>query len=294
MEKETIARHIKALSKSDFDAVVTLLFQEFFNLKAINVDGPGDGGSDMRCFVTAKEQRVWAATATQVTVTNKSWKQKAKEDAKKAVRELGATQYYFLTSHGHSSGDLRKLEIEILSEVEVPAVCMGANEIAGLIHDGELIREFADVIDLQLDVPLKNRPDRQEMLLHAIAGLSDEKKNFRDGVYDDALLVTLFEADCPLSRPQLIANASELLGLTVEFQQSLDRRIDALLAKGRFVPPGDQLTLSASDKFDQFYSNTMARIAQNPDSTTWVDDEVEQFMSAYANNICENEVDTPE
>lgn len=257
MQKETIARHIKALGKSDFDSVVTLLFHEFFNLKAINVDGPGDGGSDMRCFVTSKEQRVWASTASQVTVTSKSWKQKAKDDARKAVRELGATQFYFLTSQGHSSGDLRKLEVEILSDAGVPAVCMGANEIAGIIHDAKLIHEFAEVIDLRLDVPLKSRPDRQEMLLHAIAGLSDEKKNFRDGVYDDALLVTLFEADSLLSRSELIANASELLGLTIEFRQALDRRVDSLLAKGRIIRSVDQLALSASDKFDMQASNGM-------------------------------------
>jgi hypothetical protein len=257
MEKDTIARHIKALSKSDFDSVVTLLFHEVFRLKATNVDGPADGGSDMRCYVTSKELKIWASTAIQVTVTGKSWKQKAIDDAKKAVRDLGATKFYFLTSVGHSSSDLRKLENEIQDEIGIPATCLGANELAGLIHDDGLFREFAIAIDLQLDVQITSRPDRQEMLLHAIAGLSDEKRNFRESVYDDALLVTLFEANSHLSRAQLIANATKLLGLTIEFSQSLTQRVDSLLARGRIVPADDKLTLSPSDKFDLQSSSGM-------------------------------------
>ena len=250
MEKDTIARHIKSLGEADFDAVVTLLFRSFFNLKSAIVDGPGDGGSDMRCFVTAREQRVWTSTATQVTITSKSWKKKAKVDAEKAVNVLGAIQYYFLTSLGHPSAELRKLELEILSEIGIPAVCMGANEIAGLIHDGNLLREFADVLNLRMDIPLNSRPDKQEILLHAIAGLSDEKKNFREGVYDDALLVTVFEGNGALSRSQLVKDASTLLGLTVESYQSVDRRMDSLLSKGRLILVGDNIALSARDKLD--------------------------------------------
>jgi hypothetical protein len=38
----------------------------------------------------------------------------------------------------------------------------------------------------------------------------------------------------------------------------------------------------------------MARIAQNPDSTSWVDEDVEQFMSTFLDNLGEIEVDAPE
>jgi hypothetical protein len=47
-------------------------------------------------------------------------------------------------------------------------------------------------------------------------------------------------------------------------------------------------------RFDQFYANTMARIAQNPDSTSWVDEDVEHFMSTFSDNLGEIEVDAPE
>ncbi len=251
MEQATIARHIKSLGKNDFDAVVTLLFQKFFKLAAvINVDGAGDGGSDLRCFVTAKEQKVWASTATQVTITKKSWKQKAKDDAEKSVKDLRATQYYFLTSLAHQSGELRRLETEIFSEVGIPAVCLGANEIAGIVHDEDLVREFAEVIELQLDIPLQNRPDRQEMLLHAFAALSDEKREFREAIYDDALMVTAFEAPSGIARPLLVQTTAELLGLTTVALHLLDKRVDSLLAKRRLKPKEGAIELSENDRFD--------------------------------------------
>lgn len=254
MEQATIAKHIKSLGKRDFDAVVTLVLSQIFKLTAADVDGAGDGGSDMRCFVTKREQKVWASTAIQKTVTDQSWKKKALEDAEKSVRELNASQYYFLTSRGHPSGELRSLEAEIQTECGIGATCLGANEIAGLIHDHELVREFAEAIALPLDVPFRNRPDRQEMLLHAFASLSDQRKELHQGVLDDALLVTVFESEAGLSRMETVEKAADLLGLSEPSIESLDKRVDSLLTRGRLLKingclqlsPTEALSLSAS------------------------------------------------
>jgi hypothetical protein len=250
MEQATIAKHIISLGKLDFDAVVTLVLSQVFKLDAVDVNGAGDAGSDMRCFVTKREQLAWASTAIQKTVTKQSWKKKALEDAGKSVERLGATQFYFLTSRGHQAGDLRSLESEIQTEYGIGATCLGANEIAGLIHDHDLIRDFAEAIQLPLDVPVRGRPDRQEMLLHAFAALSDERKELQLGVFDDSLLVTAFESETQLSRDLLVDQAAELLGLSRESRDSLDRRVDSLLARGRLVKVNGYLELSPRDALD--------------------------------------------
>ena len=226
MEQATIAKHIISLGKRDFDAVVTLVLSQVFKLDAVDVDGAGDAGADMRCFATKREQLAWASTAIQKTVTNHSWRRKALEDAGKSVEQLGATQFFFLTSRGHHAGDLRTLESEIQTEYGIGATCLGANEIAGLIHDHDLIRDFAEAIELPLDVPVQRRPDRQEMLLHAFAALSDERKALQIGVFDDALLVTAFESGTRLSRDLLVEQAADLMGLSRGSRDSLDKRID--------------------------------------------------------------------
>lgn len=250
MEQATIAKHIKSLGKRDFDAVVTLLLSQVFKLTATDVDGAGDAGSDMRCFVTKRNQLAWASTAIQKTVTSQSWKQKALNDAANSVQNLQATQFYFLTSRGHQSGDLRGVESEIQTEYGIGATCLGANEIAGLIHDHGLVREFAEAIELPLDVPVRSRPDRQEMLLHAFASLSDERKELQVGVYDDALLITVFESETKLPRNLLVEQAAELLGLSRGSLDSLDKRVDSLLSRARLVKVNGYIELSPNDALD--------------------------------------------
>lgn len=250
MEQATLAKHIISLGKRDFDAVVTLVLSQVFKLNTVDVDGAGDAGSDLRCFVTKRQQLVWATTAIQKTVRASSWKQKALADAEKSVQKLRASQFFFLTSQGHPSGELRALEAEIQTEYGIGATCLGAQEIAGLIHEHGLIRDFAEAIALPLDVPPRSRPDRQEMLLHAFASLSDERKELRQGVFDDALLITVFESDTKLPRNLLVEQAARLLGLARESQDSLNKRVDSLLARGRLLKRNGCLELSPQDALD--------------------------------------------
>lgn len=250
MEQATIANHIKSLSKGAFDAVVTLLFQKFYDLTAANIDGAGDGGSDMRCFKTKRLQSAWVSTAIQNTVTSQSWRKKALADAEKAVRELDAAQFYFLTSRAHQSSELRRLESEIQLETGIPAVCLGANEIAGLIRDTGLLIDFAEAIGLPMHVTIRERPDRQEMLLHAFASLSDERKVFKEGVFEDALLISVFESESSIDRIELVKRAADLLGLPDVMLESLEKRVDSLFTKGRLFLKDGYVVLSDHDTFD--------------------------------------------
>ena len=250
MNQESIKNLISSLSQTDFDRVVSLICHHVFNLNSINVDGTGDGGNDLRSFQTTKGVLVWASTAYQVTIQSQSWKEKAFNDAKKAKEKLGAKQYYFLTSKPHQPLSLIGVQTKIVNELDIPATCLGANEIAGFICESNLKRNFYEAIDLRLDVDVDERPDKQEVLLHAFASLGNERSELRNGVFDDALVVSVYESGGKIKRDNLIKNASQILSSTAETIEKLDRRVDSLLARQRLEPVNGHIRLSDNEQLE--------------------------------------------
>ena len=85
MDYDTLTNFVKNLSKSKFDATVLLLMEKVFLLTPLDVDRKGDGGTDLRAF----HDSGGATTAVfQKTVQDRMWKQKALDDATRAVHEL--------------------------------------------------------------------------------------------------------------------------------------------------------------------------------------------------------------
>jgi hypothetical protein len=257
MDPRAIANYIHGLNKTAFDSVVTLVLNSVFKLNAIDVDGAGDGGSDMRIFANQRNHRV-LATAIQKTVSSQSWQDKAFEDAQKAVDQLNARVYFFLTSKKHQSGELRRVEQRISTELGIGATCLGATEIAALIHENELELEFAEGIHLPLDVNLRKRPDHKEILLHAFLSLDDDRRHLQNEVYDNALLITLYDLGAAQVPEELIAKARELIGVGVEKDDRLLGRIDSLRSRGRLVSEtGATVWLSKKTKTDLDVSTGM-------------------------------------
>jgi len=256
MDPKSIANHINGLSKTAFDGVVTLLMNRVFDFKAIDVDGAGDGGSDMRPFQNARNHRVWT-TAIQKTVSNRSWQDKAFEDAEKAVDQLEARVYFFLTSKAHQSGELLRVQQRISTELGLGATCMGANEIAGLIHEHELELEFAEAIHLPLDVNLRSRPDQKEILLHAFLSLDEDRRHLQNEIYDNALLITLYDLNSPQTPEILAGKVSELLGLSPEKTDRLLSRVESLRTRGRLKTDNGAVVLSEKTKTDLDVSTGM-------------------------------------
>ncbi len=110
MDQETITNHIKHLSKAKFDALAGLVLRNCFNFTPINVDGSGDGGSDIRLFADQANNQIARSIALQMTVQEKDWKEKAFDDARKSKDKLGATRYFFLSSRAHQQTSLREVE----------------------------------------------------------------------------------------------------------------------------------------------------------------------------------------
>lgn len=246
MNQETIENLVKGLGKNDFDSVVRLILEKVFHLRFIDVDGKGDGGSDLRVFDDPNSNRT---IAIQKTVQEANWESKALEDAKKAKDKLGAKRYFFLTSRARESSALRKLESTISATLMMPSTCLGATEIAGLTLEGNLLSDFAHAINLQLNIDYPHRPDQREILLHSYFALSDDRKDLQNEIYENALLSYLHHSP-PLSREQLVTKVIDSLNLSEHKRSTVSGRVDALLARGKLLKSGDFIALGAETKAD--------------------------------------------
>lgn len=245
MDQDTIENYVKHLGKRDFDALTRLVLQEFFGLRAIDVDGKGDGGSDYLLFLDDNNK---SCVAVQRTVQDDRWADKALEDARQATIKRGALRYFFVTSRAHESTALLNLENRITSVLGIPATCLGATELAGIIVQQGLLREFADAIGLSLTIPSTDRPDRAEMLLHAYIALGSDRSELRDEVYDDSLLIVLHESEAAMQRADAVLGAAELLRADEITKERLDRRVDSLLTRGAIEITGSSELLLSKGK----------------------------------------------
>jgi hypothetical protein len=247
MDQDTIENHIRCLGKRDFDAVARLVMVEFYGFTTVDLDGPGDGGADLLPFADRLSSRVWASLAVQKTVQSTQLTQKVLGDAERAKNQLGAQRFIFLTSRAHPSTTLRQLENIITSRFEMPAACLGAREIASIILDRNLLRQFAEAVGLTMNVSVSDRPDRAEILLHAYVALGSDRFDLKNEVYDDSILIALHEAGAAMTRNKAVAKAAELLGVGAGAQERISRRIDSLLVRGHIYTLPEGLVALAED-----------------------------------------------
>ena len=238
MDVDTIKNNIISLGRNDFKKVIYLLLPKIFNLKVVNVDGAYDGGSDWLIF---KDAGGADTIAVQDTVQTKDWQKKAERDAQKAVKN-GAARFFFITPKSISRLTFMHLEESITSTYKVPCTCLGAKEISELIETGHLVSDFLDAIDAPLARGVATRPDKQEICLHAYVTLSRDSDNLKNTVYEDSVLITLWNKG-PLNRDDLTEATIDLLGCEQSKASQIMRRIDSLLTKGKVIM-GDDKSLS--------------------------------------------------
>jgi hypothetical protein len=236
MNVDSLASSIGGLGQRDFRNVVALVLKELFDLIPVSVDGRLDGGSDWRLFSNRGDS---TSAAYQDTTQEGDWESKAFKDAEKALNELGATRYFFLTSRTHSNIKLRQLEDRITSNLHIPATCIGGREIAGLIVEKGLIGEYLNAVDAPEAPAPTSRPDFREIALHAYATLGQDAHELKNTVYDDSILNTSFHLG-PLGREELLRETINLLGCEDDRKQRIHRRVDSLLTRGMLVSVTDK------------------------------------------------------
>ncbi len=160
MNQEAIENLIISSSRIEFNEIVKLILIEDFNCSPINVDAKGDGGSDFIILNDSASNRV----AIQVTIQSANWESKAFNDAKKAQEKLSAKRYFFFTSMRHESKSMRSLEDRISANLTLPAKCLSAKEIAGIIIEHKLWDDLHRIRGFPIQAP-QREIDHREMLI---------------------------------------------------------------------------------------------------------------------------------
>jgi len=80
MDQDTLTNHLSRLGKDPFAIACRIVLRSVFNLNAINVDGPGDGGTD---YISLKRDGARSNVAYQITTQRTDIERKAYKDPRK-------------------------------------------------------------------------------------------------------------------------------------------------------------------------------------------------------------------
>ena len=246
MDIDTLSNFISKSGKADFEIACKIVLNEVFQLNAINVDGSYDGGTDYAVFNNEGKRNI---AAYQITTQKTDVDKKAYRDAKKSVEKLHAKRFYFLCTYNYSEIECRTLENQIGNELDVTAIVYPPKIIAGLLMNSNKVGVFLDRIGYDdLHRFEKTRVDFKEMALHSYSFLSEDTRNLKNQIYDDALLLILSENEDGLCKEEIIDKVVELLCLPSTKESLLSNRLDTLKGKGKINNhPKDGTKLIAAD-----------------------------------------------
>lgn len=298
MDIETLTNHISNLGKTYFDKACELVLSEVFNLNAINIDGAYDGGTDILNIVDGSRENA----AYQITTQKTDIKNKAYKDAKKAIKKLGISKYYFLTTYNLSEIDQRLIEGKISEELGISAVCFSPKIIAGLIiNDGKLNR-LLEIIDYPLPRQHGNFVDIKEKALHSYSVFSEDAGKLKYSVYEDTILFALYNK--PQTEDELIASVLHFLNLSEEKESFVKNRIGGLFGKSLIQKDEGIISLTSIATNDlnsrqSLYeielnnlSSAQADLLKDKYNLTWTSEESKKISlwiaNAYISNQLEN------
>jgi hypothetical protein len=243
MDSEDIQRKLTQLGRASFRAVVALTLKRVLKFDAANVDGKGDASSDW-WVINDKGSRF--RVGIQDTIQEAKWDAKALEDAKKAKEKLGINKYYFFTNRHHEQATVTALESRISRDTDLACTVFEARRLAELIIQHGLVAEFVEATGGHA---VTRPPEMPEICLCAYSNLSADRRDHRDDVYRDTLLVCAYDAKAPISAERLIQLAQELLSSGAEQRPLLQKQLDHLRTKGRIrsASTAGLLELSAAE-----------------------------------------------
>lgn len=263
MDKDTLTNHISNLGKHYFEVACKIVLREVFNLKAINVDGKDDGGTD---YSELDDFGKRTPVAYQITTQKTDIKNKAYKDAAKAIKKLNVNRFYFLTTYILSETELRKLENTISQELDIQSVCLDAKTIASLILEENQLMKFLDETNSPLPTnQAKGNLDYREMALHSYTLLSSDSNQLKDNIYDDTILFVLSNNDS-LSEEEISESVKSFLELGEDKKDVIKKRIGALFGKEKLARSENgniELKLTAKDDIKsrkEIYSRELSNL----------------------------------
>lgn len=230
MDFETLTNHITHLGKSDFNIACSIILKDILDLRPINVDGKGDGGTD---FASFSDDGSRLPVAYQITTQKTDIKNKAWKDAKKSLEKLKITRYFFFTTQIIPESDLRKTEQYISNDLGVFATFYDAKTIAGFLINEKCVYKFLKETDILLtDNNVKSFVNYKEMALHSYTLLSDDSKKFKEHIFDDTILFILSHQE-KMSIEEISNECLNILVIDEDINSIITRRIDSLQVRGK-------------------------------------------------------------
>ncbi len=238
MDKETLANHISKLGKRDFEIACRITLSSALGLTAINVDGAGDGGTDFAQIEDGKRTRV----AYQITTQKTDIKNKAYNDAKKSLNRLRVNKFFFLTTYHLSEEESRSIERVIEDDLEISASVFSPSTISGLLIQFNLVTDFLNETGFpDLRAMNSSSIDYQQMALHSYTLLSSDAKNLKEQIYDDTILLVLYDFPKGGSKEEIVSATCSLLSLPALKEDVINRRLDSLISKKKLIKSADGL-----------------------------------------------------
>jgi len=246
LKHETIARLIEAAGPEQLRAIARLSLKLSGYSDGRITDGPHDGGADL--VVQGSSGNV-LPLAVAVSV-ERDWKKKIRKDAENARRKLGHEHLLFITSRRIPEGSFRALKTELRDESGIDVDRLDQQGIADLVMDRGALGELLGVLEISIDTDrLPTRPaDRHRDATYAYALFSPEVRSFRKAVRDRSLLVALSHAGGKAPIDELCADASRLLGMSIEEAPSLLHDLDRLRGQGRILGRNGSVMLEENER----------------------------------------------
>lgn len=206
-------------------------------------DGPDDGGRDLRVFTLAGGRRY----AVQCASTQRDWRSKLREDARKAKDKLGVSDMLFVSSQRLPEVDFQ-LEQDDLAREGVTVQKMDQQGIASLLQAKSLIPKALEIFGIHVSPAPSGafeRPNLRQEVVWSYAFFGIEPDTFRRGVVDRAIVSVVAQAGGTLAIDDVVNRVAVSLGLSTGQRAQVRSAIDRLRQSG--AVGGQNGTVRVSD-----------------------------------------------
>ena len=180
---------IKSLKPEEFDEAVQVFISERFGYEPVDVNGPNDGGNDIKIYQNKKEVK----RCIQVTI-RKDIEQKIEDDLKK-VYSLISTYHYspffeYYCSVNISEGKLDELKKYADEEYSIALDIYDANRLTQL--GGKKFREciLKKYPELQYKTSIRKH-SKQERVLFDVLAMGNDTSDIKNGILYSYIVFTI-------------------------------------------------------------------------------------------------------
>ncbi|MCC5829265.1 MAG: hypothetical protein JJU36_07440 [Phycisphaeraceae bacterium] len=198
----------------------------------IITDGWNDGGSDLRVYQTTglSPQNI----AIQVSVQEKNWKAKLKQDARQALTDLNCGVFLYVTNRRLPDAEYQPVADELLQQHGISCSKADGDSVAQYVIDDGKIEWVLDLLGIDLQGNRLHRSLRQEVA-DAFMLFSSDAEDYRQAFMEHALTIAASQ-DKRTSRDEIVVAAAEALGIEGNaIVDRLSRVFDSLLTRGVLV-----------------------------------------------------------